>query len=223
MVRKIHPLDLPGYGAEDLGAASCGLPTATYLAQVSASATLSAGPAATRGPTSVAVPERRDPVADAEAMAQTHLARTDEVERMGTVVRWLEDLIRVPGTKFGVGLDALVGFVLPGVGDAITGAVSLSLLVTALRRGVPRVVVLRMFLNIAVDVVGGLLPVVGDAFDLVWRSNVRNLELLERHQGELEPRARPGDYAIVAGAVAMVGAGVAAPILLLTWLLGLMF
>ncbi len=159
-------------------------------------------------------------VVEAEAMADTHLARTAEVEKVGTVVRWMEDLVRVPGTKFGVGLDAMLGFVLPGVGDAVTGAVALSLLVTAMRRGVPRIVVMRMFLNIAVDVVVGLVPIVGDAFDLVWRSNVRNLELLERHQGELEPRARVGDYGIVASAAALVAASVAAPIFAIGWLLG---
>ncbi len=160
-------------------------------------------------------------VADAERMAETHLARTAEVDKVGSVVRWMEDLVRVPGTKFGIGLDALLGFMVPGVGDAVTGAVALSLLVTAMRRGVPRIVVLRMFLNIAVDVVVGLVPVVGDAFDLVWRSNVRNLELLERHQGELEPKARAGDYAIVTAAIALVAGSVAAPIFAIGYLLGL--
>lgn len=170
-----------------------------------------------------AVPSESSAVADAERMAETHLARTDEVEKVGAMVRWLEDLVRIPGTKFGIGLDALLGFVLPGVGDAITGTMALSLLVTALRRGVPRVVVLRMFLNIAVDVVVGLVPVLGDAFDLVWRSNVRNLELLERHQGELEPKARAGDYAIVTAAVALVATSVAAPVFAVGYLLGLLF
>lgn len=170
-----------------------------------------------------AVSDESSAVVDAERMADTYLARTAEVERVGTMVRWLEDIVRVPGTKFGIGLDALLGFVLPGVGDAVTGAMALSLLVTAMRRGVPRVVVLRMFLNIAVDVVVGLVPVVGDVFDLIWRSNVRNLELLERHQGELEPKARPGDYAIVTAAVALVGASVAAPVFAVGYLLGLLF
>ncbi len=156
-------------------------------------------------------------------MAETHLARTTEVEKVGTMVRWLEDLVRVPGTKFGIGLDAILGFVFPGVGDAVTGAMALSLLVTAMRRGVPRVVVVRMFLNIAVDVMVGLVPVVGDAFDLVWRSNTRNLALLERHQGELEPQARPGDYAIVAAAVALVATSVAVPVFVVGYLLGLIF
>ena len=161
-------------------------------------------------------------VVEAEAMAQTHLARTAEVEKVANLVRWMENLVRVPGTKFGVGLDALLGFVVPGVGDAVTGLVGLSLLVTAMRRGVPRVVVMRMLLNVVVDVVGGLVPLVGDAFDVVWRSNVRNLELLERHQGELEPQARPGDYAIVATAAALVAVSVAAPIFAIAWLIGVL-
>lgn len=156
-------------------------------------------------------------------MADRHLARTDEVAKVGELVRWMDDLVRVPGTKFGIGLDAIVGAVVPGVGDAITGGVSLVLLRTALRRGVPRIVVARMFLNILVDVVFGLVPVVGDVFDLLWRSNTRNLALLERHQGELEPRARAGDWMIVGGAGVVVAASVVAPFLMLGWLLSLVF
>lgn len=155
-------------------------------------------------------------------MAERHLARTDEVRRVAEVVRWMDDLVRVPGTRFGFGLDAVLGFLLPGLGDLVTGAAAITVITAAQRRGVPRVVLLRMLLNLGVDVLGGMVPVVGDAFDLVWRANVRNLALLERHQGELEPRARPGDYAVVAAAVAIVGLGVAAPILLAVWLLGLL-
>lgn len=167
--------------------------------------------------------EPRDAVAEAEAMAEQHLARQQEVERVGSVVRWLDDAIRVPGTRFGIGLDAALGFFVPVVGDLVTGVVALSVVVTAMRRGVPRVVIARMLLNIGVDVVGGLVPVIGDAFDLVWRANTRNMALLERHQNELEPRARPGDYAIVAAAVTTVAASVAAPVFALWWLFGALF
>lgn len=165
---------------------------------------------------------RADAVAEAEAMAERHLARQAEVERVGTLVRWLDDAVRIPGTRFGVGLDALVGLLLPGAGDVITGVASLAVLTAAVRRGVPRVVLARMLLNVAIDVLGGMVPVVGDAFDVVWRSNVRNLALLERHQGELEPRARPGDYAVLAVAVGLTGLSLAAPIVLLVWILGLL-
>jgi hypothetical protein len=166
--------------------------------------------------------EPSDAVAEAEHLADRHLARTAEVERVGNVVRWLDDLVRVPGTRFGIGLDALVGFVVPGLGDLVTGLVSLAVLRTAMRRGVPRVVLARMLLNVGVDVLVGLVPVVGDLFDLLWRSNTRNLALLERHQHELEPRARTGDYAIVAAAVGLVGLSIAAPIMAVVWLLSLL-
>jgi hypothetical protein len=164
-----------------------------------------------------------DAVMDAERMADAHLARVEDVRKVGNLVRWLDDLIRIPGTKFGVGLDAAVGLVLPGVGDAITGAAALAVLGTALRSGVPRVVIARMLGNIAIDTVGGLLPVVGDVFDLFWRSNYRNLELLERHQNELEPRARATDYLWVGLAVTLIGASVAAPFVLGYWILGAIF
>ena len=156
--------------------------------------------------------EPQDAVAEAEAMADQHLARTEEVRRVGVLVRWLDDLIRIPGTKFGIGLDPIVGALLPGVGDAVTGAAALTVMVTALRRGVPSVVIARMFLNVAIDVIGGLVPVAGDAFDFVWRANYRNLQLLERHQNELEPQTRRSDYLWVGGAAALVAVSVITPI-----------
>src|SRR5688500_4748456 len=123
----------------------------------------------------IVVPETGDAVADAERMADQHLARVEEVEKVGSVVRWLDDLVRVPGTRFGIGLDAILGFLVPGLGDLVTGAVALTLLRTAMRRGVPRVVMARMLVNIGVDTMVGLVPVVGDVFDLLWRSNTKNL------------------------------------------------
>jgi hypothetical protein len=165
--------------------------------------------------------EPHDAVADAERMADHHLARTDEVEKVGRLVRWLDDLVRVPGTRFGIGLDAILGFFVPGLGDLVTGAVSLAVLTAAARRGVPRIVLARMLVNVGVDTVVGLVPVVGDVFDLLWRSNTRNLALLERHQHELEPRARAGDYAIVAAAAGLVALSIAAPVMLVVWLVSL--
>jgi hypothetical protein len=177
----------------------------------------------TSSPSLVPAVRARDAVAEAEEMADTHLARTEEVERLGRTVRWLENLVQIPGTKFGIGLDAIVGALVPGVGDAVTGAVSMTLLVAAARRGVPRIVIARMFLNVLVDTLVGMVPVVGDVFDLLWRSNVRNLDLLERHQHELEPRARVSDWAIVAAAGVTVVASIAAPFVLLAWLLTAVF
>jgi hypothetical protein len=159
--------------------------------------------------------ERDEPaVDDAEALARRHSARTEEMRRVAGLVRWMDDLVRVPGIKFGFGLDPILGAVLPGIGDAVTGVAAVSLVVAAIRRGVPKVVLARMLLNVAIDVVGGLVPVAGDVFDVVWRANYRNLALLERHQDELEPRARPADWLWVGGAAALVAVSVVAPVVL---------
>ena len=112
------------------------------------------------------------------------------------LVTLLDDRFRVPGTDFRFGLDPIIGILFPGIGDAVTGAGSVGLLALALRRGVPRVVLFRMILNILVDVVAGTLPIVGDIFDAAYKSNRRNLELIREHEN---PESKPTawDYVIV--------------------------
>jgi len=130
------------------------------------------------------------------------------------LVRGLDDLIRIPGTKFGIGLDPIVGFFLPGAGDVITGTGSVALLFLALKERVPTVIILRMILNIAVDTVLGMLPFVGDAFDLFWRSNRRNLDLIERYKGKKE-KPSTGDYVIVGFGVLLALLSIALPLFLI--------
>lgn len=138
------------------------------------------------------------------------------------LVRLLDDALTIPGTRIGIGLDALLGLIFPTLGDAATGLASLSLLFLALQRRVPKVVVLRMIFNIALDVLIGCVPILGDAFDLVWRSNRRNLVLLQRY--ERNPQRRPdlGDYLLVGFGCLLVLAAIALPLLLgvalLRWL-----
>jgi hypothetical protein len=108
-------------------------------------------------------------------------------------------------------LDPLVGLVLPGVGDALGLAAGLYIVVLAVRHDVPRTVVARMLVNVAVDCLGGVVPVVGDLFDLLNRSNVRNARLLEEHLGA---PSTPSSGAASRGlalsvAVALVAAAVA--------------
>lgn len=139
------------------------------------------------------------------------------------LVRLLDDGLTIPGTRIGIGLDAVLGFLFPTVGDALTGLGSLSLLVLAFQMRLPKVVVLRVVFNIAVDVLIGCLPFVGDAFDLFWRSNRRNLELLRRYSED--PLRRPDalDYLIVGLGFALVAAAIVLPLLLGAWLLQLIF
>jgi hypothetical protein len=112
------------------------------------------------------------------------------------LVTLLDDRFRIPGTDFRFGLDPVIGILFPGIGDAVTGVGSVGLLTLALRRGVPRVVLMRMILNILVDVVLGALPIIGDIFDAAYKSNRRNLELIREHESDASKPSR-WDYAIV--------------------------
>jgi hypothetical protein len=126
----------------------------------------------------------------------------------------LDETLRIPGTRVHVGLDPIVGLLVPGLGDAITGTGSIALLALALKERVPTVALLRMLLNIGVDTVLGTLPLVGDVFDLFWRSNRRNLDLIRRYRDD--PKARPSvvDHAIVALGVVLAVTGIVLPIVI---------
>jgi len=96
-------------------------------------------------------------------------------------VAWLVDAaLRLPGTRFRFGLGALLGLP-PGAGDLLLVLVSLYFVVEALRLRVPRRLVGRMLVNIAVEAGLGVVPVLGDLVDMVWKANLRNVALLERH------------------------------------------
>jgi hypothetical protein len=98
------------------------------------------------------------------------------VRRMRLVARGLDELVRVPGTDYRVGLDPLLG-VIPGAGDVVAGAVSLYVVAESARLGVSYGTLLRMLANVAVDVAGGSVPYVGVLFDAVWKANEWNVEL----------------------------------------------
>ena len=93
---------------------------------------------------------------------------------------WLDEVIRVPGTRIRIGLDPLLGLI-PGLGDVVGAFLSAAIVVESLRRGVPKSTVVRIVTNIILDTTIGALPVLGDLFDFAWKSNRRNLDLLERH------------------------------------------
>jgi len=139
------------------------------------------------------------------------------------LVRVLDDGLTIPGTRIGIGLDALLGFLFPTLGDALTGLGSLSLLVLAFQMRLPKVIVLRVVFNIAIDVLIGCVPFVGDAFDLFWRSNRRNLELLRRYSHDPLKRPDPLDYLIVGLGFVLVILAVVLPLVLGVWLLRLVF
>jgi hypothetical protein len=113
------------------------------------------------------------------------------------LVRWTDTAIRIPGTNLTIGLDAILGFLLPAAGDTVTAIGSLSLFSLAVRLGVPKVVLGRMLINVAIDSIVGSIPILGDAFDVVFRANKKNLELIERYRQAPGAPAKPFDYVVV--------------------------
>lgn len=105
-----------------------------------------------------------------------------EMGHLKAMSRLLDNAFVIPGTRYRFGLDALIGLV-PGLGDAVSAVFSGYLILQASRLGAPRSVVSRMIANVAIDTVVGWVPLLGDLFDVAWKSNVKNMALLEQHLG----------------------------------------
>jgi hypothetical protein len=100
--------------------------------------------------------------------------------RLRALARLLDSAWEIPGTRFTVGLDALIGLV-PGLGDMVGSIVSGYVLLESARMGAPASLLSRMFFNIVMDSVTGSVPVAGDVFDAFFKANIRNVDLLEHH------------------------------------------
>jgi Domain of unknown function (DUF4112) len=136
---------------------------------------------------------------------------------------WLLDSsIPVPGTRFRIGLDSLIGLV-PVIGDLMGAALSTYILAMSAKLGAPRVTLLRMGFNTTVDALFGMVPFAGDLFDAGWKANRRNVALLRAHL-ENPTAARRGDWVFATGFVILVMAVLAllgwAGVSLGRWILG---
>lgn len=143
------------------------------------------------------------------------------VTRARSLARLLDDLIRIPGTNIGIGLDPIIGLI-PGVGDLLGGVMSSYILLVAAQEGAPTSVLVRMLGNIALDSIVGVVPVIGDLFDVGVKSNRRNVDLLDRYLGapkETKAASR-GIVALILLALLLIVAGVVALGVLVVRLLG---
>jgi hypothetical protein len=115
----------------------------------------------------------------------------------------LDEAIRIPGTNIRIGLDALLGLV-PGGGDVAGGLFSGLIILQAARVGAPTPVLGRMLANVAIDVVVGTIPLLGDLFDVAWRSNSRNVRLLDAWRERPPPTKRASAATVAAIIVALL-------------------
>ncbi|MES2125439.1 MAG: DUF4112 domain-containing protein [Gemmatimonadota bacterium] len=123
-----------------------------------------------------------------------------ELARFRALAKVWDEAVRLPVVGR-VGLDAVVGLV-PGLGDIAGGLVAGYGLLLAARLRAPASVLLRMLLNITIDTVGGVVPLVGDLFDTQWRTNTRNLAILEQWLDDPERVRRQGVLLLIGVAAA---------------------
>jgi hypothetical protein len=110
----------------------------------------------------------------------TAASRRKALERLERLSRILDTAIRVPGLGIRFGVDGIIGLA-PGISDAITTLLSCWIVYQAYRLGAAREVLTRMAGNVALDGVIGVVPILGDVFDVMWRANRRNVNLLRTH------------------------------------------
>lgn len=139
------------------------------------------------------------------------VVRSASIRRARALARVLDSAVGVPGTPIRLGLDAVLGLV-PGAGDLAGAALSGYIVLVAARNGAPRSVIGRMLFNIFVDTTLGSVPVIGDLFDVAYKSNLKNVALLERFAAQptrlAEETRRRGAVLAFLLLVAMLAIGV---------------
>ena len=134
-----------------------------------------------------AKPRRMNPELPLGSDPQAVRRRIEALEQV------LEGMITLPGLGRKVGLDAVLGLV-PVAGDAVAAALGLYLVWEARNLGMPKWQLWRMAANVGIDTAIGAVPLAGDLFDLVYRSNSRNLKIIRKHLDRHHP-----ETAILAG------------------------
>lgn len=154
------------------------------------------------------------------AKQRPHQTYPQDDRLIRTLTRLLDDAFTIPGTNYRIGLDPILGLVLPGGGDIASTMTSGLIILRAVQRGAPKVLVLRMLANLGIDTVLGSIPLLGDLFDFVFKANRRNLDLLQARQGLRIRKATLGDYLFLAAVMLIFLAIVSIPVVLIVLLIG---
>jgi hypothetical protein len=150
---------------------------------------------------------------------------TGEVrERLARLAWLLDSSIPIPGTRFSIGLDALIGLV-PVLGDALGVFLSSYIVREAAALGAPRSILARMAFNVALEGLVGMIPLAGDVFDAAWKANQRNVRLLNAwldHPRAAQRSSRAFAASLIAGLAGFLFLACAAGFLIARWLWNLL-
>lgn len=134
-------------------------------------------------------------------------AKLKQLNHIRRLTRLMDTAFRVPGLGLKVGLDPIIGLI-PGVGDLVATATSAYIIILATQFRLPKGILGTMILNVALEFVVGTIPLLGDIFDAYFKSNVRNLDLLEKHLATVSPNLRVEDdwdlSSVAAGSLSQV-------------------
>jgi len=141
------------------------------------------------------------------------------LRRLRRISHLLDNAIPIPGTKYRIGLDPILGLI-PGGGDLISSIFAGYVVFKSAQMGVPQETLVKMAANIVFDTVAGTVPVAGDLLDVAWKANVKNIELLDAHLGSPEP-GKKADWLFVAalllGLMLIVGGVIFLSVMLFAW------
>ncbi|KOR37926.1 MULTISPECIES: DUF4112 domain-containing protein [Planktothricoides] len=146
------------------------------------------------------------------------------IQRLRTLTHVLDNAIPIPGTNYRIGLDPFLGLI-PGGGDIAGAALSAYIVISAAQLGLPRESLLRMVFNILLEVFVGTVPVLGDLFDVAWKANVKNMELLDIHIKSPQMGKKADKwfvFLLVGGLMLVVIGAIALGITLITLVFGLL-
>ena len=146
--------------------------------------------------------------------------QVQRLEGLRVLANLLDSAFVIPGTSYRIGLDPIIGLI-PGFGDLLSPLFTAGLFWQCRDLRIPKIVQLRMLMNVAIDTFLGIVPVVGDLFDITWKANNMNVALLEQHAFEERGPSR-GDWLFVGLMLALLCALAAIPVLLIRWALSAM-
>ena len=113
------------------------------------------------------------------------IQQLDKLRRIRKIAKLLDTAIGIPGTKFRIGLDPILGLI-PGGGDLVGAAISAYMIYLATSFGLEKSKINQMIKNIALETTVGFVPIVGDLFDVYFKANIRNLDILEQHLAQTD-------------------------------------
>lgn len=115
----------------------------------------------------------------------------------------MDAAVQIPGTRKRIGLDAAIGFV-PGIGDAVAALISTWILFSAVRHRIPLKIIFRMLWNVVIDLTIGVVPVAGDVFDIFFKENLKNVDLLIANRDRRRAPMAPIEIALLVFAIVAI-------------------